>query len=1049
MPRRRRRPPKCCRCSGPQQNCTNCKCIREGRPCVNCSKGASCRNPLNQHQGENRDAGPRGEPLRQENDVRREEEEREEPPIQVVARDEGGQEEEPRGQEENQQIQWMGLEGAAAKKWVEDAYQEVVCWSAFNLFDPPMCAATRSMIIEMTTLLNNFNVGSTLDPLVFQILFLMPQLLCQKTHEKAKISENIAALRRRMTMWQRGNINELLSEARALQERRRVHPNRLNHPEDTARKFGNKMRAGKVSTAIRSLSEEDTNGVLQISQDTLRLLANKHPPASDQEGILLGGDATPPNAVIFERITGDLVWKKAMKTRGGAGPSGMNADGWRILLSTAKFKDAARSLRNAIATLIRKLATSPCDHIQALTANRLVPFKKLPDGCRPIGIGEVLRRIIGKCIMEVVKEDVKVAVGNLQVCAGQRAGGEAAIHAMRTIYNQQDCEGVLLVDATNAFNSLNRKATINNMKFQCPSLAQFAENTYKEPTNLYIATRNKRHEAKMQAAEGTTQGDPIAMAMYALGLSVLLNEIDCQTTEIKQVAYADDLTGAGKIDKLKAWWDLIIMRGPQVGYHPNARKSCLIVKTEHYERAVDVFSETDVVITKEGQRHLGAALGTESFKRQFVKEKVEEWVKEIRNLSDIAKTEPHAAYTAFTHGVKHRWNYLMRTIPDISELLEPLESAIKDTFIPTLLRGQVLNPEERAILSLPPRMGGLGIVNPSEMAATEYQNSIRLTADLTEYIVNQNAEGEIDINQQQEIRRTIEKEREQSQKETLQQLTQQMSSLLQRKLAIAQEVGASNWLTSLPIRAKGFNLNKQEFCDALALRYGWPVEGLPEKCACGAIYDSDHAMICKTGGFVCIRHDEVRDLTVKMLKEVCVEVTTEPTLLRLEEERLGYATANAAPEARVDLSARGFWTRGQRAFGDIRIFDPMAASHIHLPLERAHKKNEDEKIRAYGQRITQVDQGSFTPLVFTTAGGMGPRAKLFYARLAETLAEKKHQPKSYIVAWMRCRLSFSLLRSALLCLRGTRSSSPRRIQVEDMDFEMTVAESRIDTRLLS
>ena len=196
-----------------------------------------------------------------------------------------------------------------------------------------------------------------------------------------------------------------------------------------------------------------------------------------------------------------------------------------------------------------------------------------------------------------------------------------------------------------------------------------------------------------------------------------------------------------------------------------------------------------------------------------------------------------------------------------------------------------------------------------------------------------------------------------------------------------------------------------------------------------------------------MRHDEVRDLTVKMLKEVCVEVTSEPRLLRLEGEQLRYLTANTSPDARVDISARGFWTRGQRAYCDIRIFDPMAACHEQHTLEAAHKRNESEKIRAYGERIQQVDQGSFTPLVFTTSGGMGPKAKPFYARLAELLADKKQQPKSYIVAWMRCRLSFSLLRSALICLRGTRSSAPRAINVADEDFEAAVVESRIDMRL--
>ena len=125
----------------------------------------------------------------------------------------------------------------------------------------------------------------------------------------------------------------------------------------------------------------------------------------------------------------------------------------------------------------------------------------------------------------------------------------------------------------------------------------------------------------------------------------------------------------------------------------------------------------------------------------------------------------------------------------------------------------------------------------------------------------------------------------------------------------------------------------------------------------------------------------------------------------------------------------------------------MSESHIQLTLEAAHRRNENEKRRAYGERIQNIDQGSFTPLVFTTAGGMGPMAKLFYGRLAETMADKKKQPKSYITAWMRCRLSFSLLRSAIQCLRGTRTSNPRPLRVENEDYEVVVSESRIDMRL--
>ena len=281
-----------------------------------------------------------------------------------------------------------------------------------------------------------------------------------------------------------------------------------------------------------------------------------------------------------------------------------------------------------------------------------------------------------------------------------------------------------------------------------------------------------------------------------------------------------------------------------------------------------------------------------------------------------------------------------------------------------------------------------------------------------------------------------------TQKNTLERLKGILPPERVRKALAAQETGASNWLTSLPIRAKGFNLNKREFIDAIALRYDWPVEGLPNTCVCGTPNDVNHCMSCKKGGFICFRHDEIRDLTARSIRDVCPNVTTEPRLLPLGGERLPYRTANTSNEARVDISASSFWTRGQRAYMDIRIFDPMAECHRNISLDAAHKKNEDEKIRRYAYRIQHVDHGTFVPLTFTTSGGMGPRAKSFYSRLADLTAEKKHQPRNHLVAWIRCCLSFSMLRSALLCLRGTRSSSAA-VTNPGRDCEVAVAESGI------
>lgn len=236
---------------------------------------------------------------------------------------------------------------------------------------------------------------------------------------------------------------------------------------------------------------------------------------------------------------------------------------------------------------------------------------------------------------------------------------------------------------------------------------------------------------------------------------------------------------------------------------------------------------------------------------------------------------------------------------------------------------------------------------------------------------------------------------------------------------MAQEVGSSNWLTALPIKAKGFSLNKQEFFDALALRYGWHMDGLPQICSCGSPFNTNHAMFCKTGGIVVIRHDEVRDLTAQMLREVCHDVRVEPELLPIGGRSFTLRSVNTAEDARLDISARGFWAQGQRAFFDVRIFNLMAQSNRDQDLHAAHGRHENDKIREYGERVEEVEQGTFTPLVFTTTGGMAPRAKAFYAILAQQLADKKQQSRNCVTAWMRCRLSFSLLRSSVLCLRGT------------------------------
>ena len=106
-------------------------------------------------------------------------------------------------------------------------------------------------------------------------------------------------------------------------------------------------------------------------------------------------------------------------------------------------------------------------------------------------------------------------------------------------------------------------------------------------------------------------------------------------------------------------------------------------------------------------------------------------------MSSIALTQPHAAYAAFTHGLKHRLTYLIRTIPDIESLLQPLEDAIRHKFLPSLTGQTALSNDTRDILALPVQHGGLGIINPTRNSRFYHQSSKHITAPLISLISEQ------------------------------------------------------------------------------------------------------------------------------------------------------------------------------------------------------------------------------------------------------------------------------------------------------------------------
>ena len=203
------------------------------------------------------------------------------------------------------------------------------------------------------------------------------------------------------------------------------------------------------------------------------------------------------------------------------------------------------------------------------------------------------------------------------------------------------------------------------------------------------------------------------------------------------------------------------------------------------------------------------------------------------------------------------------------------------------------------------------------------------------------------------------------------------------------------------------------------------------------------------------RHNNVRDLLAGLMREAgCKPVETEPHLQPIPPglqrrvgrgPRTGAVISTDADDARLDVLATGVWGDQRRAFFDIRVTDPLAPSYISTSLDQHKKSQEKLKKNSYNDRVLQVERASFTPLVFTVAGGAGREASRLMSILGERIASKTSQPKSAVMGVMRTRLSYTLIRANTVCLRGHKGP-PRRAFEHEASYEMVQAEAHLNER---
>ena len=393
-------------------------------------------------------------------------------------------------------------------------------------------------------------------------LLMLPQcVLCApgrggRRHRKAAAAFTLDRLQR----WQEGERLSLW-ESRPRRRPPRSGPLTPEERRDIATSWGREGFDLKACAALMS------KGLCPQTEETAKALAALHPhrPLPSTPAM---GDLPLPPALAPELVARCL---RAFPVETAPGPTGLRVQHLR----DACVAGGGDSFMAQLADVVNLMAQgrAPATIAPVLAGAGLVALPKPAGGVRPIAVGELLRRLTGKCLMAVVKDEARAFFWPAQVGVAVKGGAEKAVHAVRAWsarHSGSSHKALLKLDFRNAFNCVSREEVLKQTVVHFPALARWAAWRYRQPSCLQFGDR------ALESSAGVQQGDPLGPLLFSLALQPLAAELRSDSLDLA-VHFLDDGVLAGDFAPLGAALRLAQTRSRAIGLELNLDKCELVV----------------------------------------------------------------------------------------------------------------------------------------------------------------------------------------------------------------------------------------------------------------------------------------------------------------------------------------------------------------------------------------------------------------------------------------------------------------------------------------